>query len=41
MHRPLKEADVVLLMGIQGIEVAKESSNIVILDENFNLWPLF
>ncbi|KAJ3702765.1 hypothetical protein LUZ61_006470 [Rhynchospora tenuis] len=32
----LKEADVGLSMGIQGTEVAKESSDIIILDDNFS-----
>nr|XP_010917644.2 calcium-transporting ATPase 7, plasma membrane-type [Elaeis guineensis] len=32
----LKEADVGLSMGIQGTEVAKESSDIVIMDDNFS-----
>ncbi|KAA8544925.1 hypothetical protein F0562_019680 [Nyssa sinensis] len=32
----LKEADVGLSMGIQGTEVAKESSDIVIMDDKFN-----
>ena len=31
----LKEANIGLSMGIQGKEVAKESSEIVILDDNF------
>ena len=29
------QADIGLSMGIQGTEVAKESSDIIILDENF------
>ncbi|KAL6609460.1 hypothetical protein ACP70R_039429 [Stipagrostis hirtigluma subsp. patula] len=32
----LKEADVGLSMGVQGTVVAKESSDIIILDDNFN-----
>ncbi|XP_008808020.1 calcium-transporting ATPase 7, plasma membrane-type-like [Phoenix dactylifera] len=32
----LKEADVGLSMGIQGTEVAKESSDIIIMDDNFD-----
>ncbi|KAL3538007.1 hypothetical protein ACH5RR_001373 [Cinchona calisaya] len=32
----LKKANVGLPIGIQGIEVAKESSNIIILDNNLN-----
>ena len=33
----IQEADVSLAMAIQGIEVAKESSNIVIMEDNFML----
>eukprot|EP00268_Persea_americana_P002400 TRINITY_DN10723_c0_g1_i5.p1 TRINITY_DN10723_c0_g1~~TRINITY_DN10723_c0_g1_i5.p1 ORF type:complete len:983 (+),score=193.35 TRINITY_DN10723_c0_g1_i5:474-3422(+) len=32
----LKEADIGLSMGLQGTEVAKESSDIIILDDNFS-----
>lgn len=32
----LKEADVGLSMGIQGTDVAKEASDIIILDDSFN-----
>ncbi|KAL6194897.1 hypothetical protein ACLB2K_035972 [Fragaria x ananassa] len=33
----LKEADIVLSTGIQGTEVARERSDIVIMDDNFVL----